>query len=87
MQSNGTFDHGDGQLLSGLRILVTGGSGGIGQGICTVAAREGANVAFTWHGNKAGADATEKIVRDFGRECLPVQADLRNADDAGTVVA
>ena len=87
MQSNGTFETGDAGLMSGLRVLVTGGSGGIGQGICTVAAREGANVAFTWHGNKAGADATEKIVRDFGRECLPVQADLRNADEAGKVVA
>ena len=72
--------------MSGLRVLVTGGSGGIGQGICAVAAREGANVAFTWHGNKAGADATEKIVRDLGRECLPVQADLRNANEAGKVV-
>ena len=87
MQSNGTFENDDARLMSGLRVLVTGGSGGIGQGICTVAAREGANVAFTWHGNKAGADATEKIVRDLGRECLPVQADLRNADEAGKVVA
>ena len=87
MQSNGTFDTNDARLMSGLRVLVTGGSGGIGQGICTVAAREGANVAFTWHGNKDGADATEKIVRDFGRECLPVQADLRNASEAAKVVA
>ena len=87
MQSNGTFENDDVRLMSGLRVLVTGGSGGIGQGICTVAAREGANVAFTWHGNKAGADATEKIVRDFGRECLPIQADLRDADAAGKVVA
>ena len=87
MQSNGTSDNDDARLMSGLRVLVTGGSGGIGQGICTVAAREGANVAFTWHGNKAGADTTEKIVRECGRECLPIQADLRNADAAGKVVA
>ena len=73
--------------MSGLRVLVTGGSGGIGQGICSVAAREGADVAFTWHGNKSGADATENIVREFGSKCLAIQADLRNADEAGKVVA
>jgi 3-oxoacyl-[acyl-carrier protein] reductase len=87
VQSNGTFDDNDAGLMSGLRVLVTGGSGGIGQGICTVAAREGANVAFTWHGNKTGADATEKIVRDSGRECLSIQADLRDAEAAAKVVA
>ena len=73
--------------MSGVRVLVTGGSGGIGQGICTVVAREGADVAFTWHGNKAGADATENIVRELGRKCLPIQADLRDAQAAGKVVA
>ena len=73
--------------MAGLRVLVTGGSGGIGQGICAVAAREGADVAFTWHGNKSGAEATEKLVQDFGRKCLAIQADLRNADEANKVVA
>lgn len=77
----------DARLMAGLRVLVTGGSGGIGQGICAVAAREGADVAFTWHGNKSGADATEKLVHDFGRKCLPIQADLRNSDEANKVVA
>jgi 3-oxoacyl-[acyl-carrier protein] reductase len=72
--------------MAGLRVLVTGGSGGIGQGICAVAAREGADVAFTWHGNKSGAEATEKLVRDAGRKCLAIQADLRNADEANKVV-
>jgi 3-oxoacyl-[acyl-carrier protein] reductase len=74
-------------LMEGLRVLVTGGSGGLGQGICQVAAREGAKVAFTWHGNRDGAEATEAIVREAGRECLAIQADLREREAAGRVVA
>ena len=73
--------------MDGLRVLVTGGSGGLGQGICAVAAREGARVAFTWHGNASGAAATEELVRGAGGECLAVQADLRERGAAQRVVA
>jgi 3-oxoacyl-[acyl-carrier protein] reductase len=86
-QSNGMADGQVGGLMDGLRVLVSGGSGGLGQGICAVAAREGARVAFTWNGNKAGAEATESIVRSEGRECLTIQADLREREAAQRVVA
>jgi NAD(P)-dependent dehydrogenase (short-subunit alcohol dehydrogenase family) len=75
------------RLMDGLRVLVTGGSGGLGQGICAVAAREGAKVAFTWNGNSSGAEATEAAVRGFGGECLTIQADLRERQAAQRVVA
>jgi 3-oxoacyl-[acyl-carrier protein] reductase len=75
------------RLMEGLRVLVTGGSGGLGQGICAVAAREGARVAFTWNGNRAGADATEAMLRRYGGDCLVIQADLRERDAAQRVVA
>ncbi|HYY58011.1 MAG TPA: SDR family oxidoreductase [Pyrinomonadaceae bacterium] len=74
-------------LMDGLRVLVTGGSGGLGRGICEVAAREGAKVAFTWNGNEAGAEATREIVRSLGRDCLMIQADLRESEAALRVVA
>jgi len=74
-------------LLAGQRVLVTGGSGGIGQGICSVAARESARVAFTWNENKSGAAKTEALVREHGGECLPIQADLRDRDAAAKIVA
>lgn len=74
------------RLMEGLRVLVTGGSGGIGQGICKVAAREGAKVAFTWRGNQAGADETEALIREHG-ECLAIQADLREREAAAQVIA
>lgn len=74
-------------LLDGIRVLVTGGSGGLGQGICEVAAREGARVAFTWNGNESGAATTESMVRAHGQECIAIQSDLRERDEAGRVVA
>ncbi len=87
MQLNGMSESDGAALMTGLRILITGGSGGIGQGICAVAAREGAQVAFTWHGNRAGAEATENLVREYGGDCLSIQADLREPEAATRVVA
>ena len=73
--------------MEGLRVLVTGGSGGIGQGICRVAAREGAKVAFTWRGNQAGADETAALIGEHGGESLAIQADLRERDAAAQIIA
>jgi 3-oxoacyl-[acyl-carrier protein] reductase len=86
-QSNGIPETQGVRLMDGLRVLVTGGSGGLGQGICAVAAREGAKVAFTWNGNSSGAEATEAMVRGFGGECLTIQADLREREAAQRVVS
>jgi len=69
-------------MLDGKRVLVTGGSGGIGRGICEVLAREGARVAFTYHGNQAGADATREAIHGG----LAIAADLRQRDAAAAVV-
>jgi 3-oxoacyl-[acyl-carrier protein] reductase len=74
------------RLMEGLRVLITGGSSGIGQGICEVAAREGAKVAFTWCGNKSGADATHDLMFKYGADCLAIQSDLRERDAATRVV-
>jgi 3-oxoacyl-[acyl-carrier protein] reductase len=81
--SSGTHDRG---LVAGRRALVTGGSGGIGRGICEVLAREGAQVAFTHHGNAAGADATLAAVRAHG-DGLSIRADLREKEAPARVVA
>jgi 3-oxoacyl-[acyl-carrier protein] reductase len=69
-------------LLQGRRVLVTGGSGGIGQGIAAVCAREGARVAFTYQSNPDGAAATLALIGDG----LSIQADLRDRAAAAGVV-
>ncbi len=71
-------DHSAGGLLKNQRMLVTGGSGGIGRGICEVAAREGARVAFTWNRGQDGADETRARIesQSQGGECLSLQVDL-----------
>ena len=74
-------------LLAGERVLITGGSGGIGRGICEVAAREGAKVAFVWNTNEAGAQETEAALRALGAEVLAIQADLTLPQAAQEVVA
>ncbi len=67
-------------LLAGDRVFVTGGSGGLGRGICLVAARHGARVAFTYHNDPQGAEATRAEVEAAGAECLVIRADLRQRD-------
>lgn len=47
-----------GRLLDGKRVLVTGGSRGLGQALCRTFAAEGARVAFTWTRDEDGARAT-----------------------------
>jgi NAD(P)-dependent dehydrogenase (short-subunit alcohol dehydrogenase family) len=65
--------------LAGDRALVTGGSGGLGRGICEVLAREGARVAFTYSADAAGAEATLAALRARGCDGLAVQLDVRDA--------
>jgi NAD(P)-dependent dehydrogenase (short-subunit alcohol dehydrogenase family) len=82
--STGTPEPRD-RLLHGRRVLVTGGSGGIGQRIAAVCAREGARVAFSSQSHGDGAGATLALIREHG-EGLSIQADLRDRAAAAAVV-
>ena len=73
--------------LAGDRALVTGGSGGLGRGICEVLARDGARVAFTYGSDAAGAEATLAALRARGADALSIQLDVRDADACARVVA
>ncbi len=84
--SNGNPETSSARLLENRRVLITGGSGGIGRGICTVAAREGARVAFTWNRGQEAAARTETLIKEAGAECLAIQANLREKNAAEDAV-
>jgi 3-oxoacyl-[acyl-carrier protein] reductase len=54
-----------GPLLANKHVVVSGGSRGIGRGICEVFAREGASVAFTYVSNDEAAQETLEVLRQF----------------------
>lgn len=66
-------------LLADMRVLVTGGSSGIGRGIAIAAARAGADVALTYRANERGARDVAREVEAFGRRARVIRLDLSDA--------
>lgn len=73
-------------LLLNKKILVTGGSRGIGRSLCDVFAREGADVAFCYASSHDAAEETAARVRAHGRDVLAVQADVGDREAARAFV-
>lgn len=73
-------------LLENKKILVTGGSRGIGRSLCDVLAREGADVAFCYAASHEAAEETASLVRAHGRDVLAVQADVGDREAAQAFV-
>ena len=59
-----------------MRVLVTGGSSGIGRGIAIAAARAGADVAVTYRTNERGARDVAREVEALGRRARVFRLDL-----------
>jgi 3-oxoacyl-[acyl-carrier protein] reductase len=72
--------------LSGKTALVTGGSRGIGRAIVLRLATQGADVAFSYRGNAAAAQATAAEVEAMGRRALAIQADAKSQEGAEALV-
>jgi len=67
--------------LQGKRIIVTGSSRGIGAGIASWIASEGASVVVTYSSNEASAQAVTKSLAGTGHICLPLNvSDERSVD-------
>jgi 3-oxoacyl-[acyl-carrier protein] reductase len=73
--------------LSGKHAVVTGGSRGIGRAIVLRLATQGADVAFSYRGNRAAAQETAAAVEAIGRRALAVQGDVSDPVAAESVVA
>lgn len=68
------------QSLAGKRVLVTGGSSGIGRAIALAAARAGADLLVTYLANEAGASAVASAIRETGRRATIVRADVSETE-------
>jgi len=66
-------------MLARPTALVTGGSRGIGRGICVELARAGYAVAVNYQGNEAAARETQALLGEV--ESLVCQADVSRAED------
>ncbi len=72
--------------LSGKRILVTGGSRGIGRACCELAARAGARVAIGYRFERSAAETLVRSIVDAGGEAHCVAAELADRDEAEMLV-
>jgi NAD(P)-dependent dehydrogenase (short-subunit alcohol dehydrogenase family) len=66
--------------------LVTGGAGGLAQGICLALARAGYRVAFTFRDGGTPPDATLDLVRPLDPDVVAIGEDLAEFEAAGRAV-
>lgn len=64
--------------LAGKVALITGGDSGIGRAVAIAFAKEGADVAIMYLQEHGDARETEEKVKEAGRTCLPLPADIRD---------
>ena len=73
------------KLLQGKTAIITGASRGIGKGIATMFAQQGANIAFTYLSSEEKAKALETELSAFGIKAKGFKSDASNFDDAQTL--
>jgi len=74
------------KLLENKTALITGASRGIGKGIATEFAKQGANVAFTFNASVDAAKELEKELESFGIKAKGYQSNAANFDAAQDLI-
>ncbi len=73
--------------LTGKVAVVTGGNGGIGQGIARGFSRAGASVVLVGRNVEKSAAAVRSVIEETGAECYAVRADVAVEADVKRAVA
>ncbi len=73
--------------MNGRKVLITGGSRGIGRATALLFARAGADVAISYRTNEAAAADVRAEVEKLGRRCLAFRAELASKKDADAMAA
>jgi 3-oxoacyl-[acyl-carrier protein] reductase len=72
--------------VSGKRVLVTGGSRGIGRGICLALARNGADVVTCYRTAGTASDSLAAELKDMSGNHEVISADVTKADDIAQLI-
>jgi NAD(P)-dependent dehydrogenase (short-subunit alcohol dehydrogenase family) len=56
--------------------IITGGDRGIGRAVAIAFAKEGADVAVMYLNEHEDAEKTQQLVKELGRDCLPIAGDI-----------
>lgn len=75
------------KLLDGKTAIITGASRGIGKGIATIFAQQGANVAFTYSSSSEAAKELEAELQSHGVEVKAYQSNAADFEAAQQLVS
>ncbi len=73
-------------LLSGKTIIITGASRGIGKGIATILAQNGADIAFTYSQSVVSANNLVKEITSFGVKCKAYKSNAANFNESQSLI-
>lgn len=72
--------------LKGKTALITGGDSGIGKAVALLFAKEGAHIAIAYLSETKEAKQTQKLVKQYGVNCIIIKGNLSKEENCKKVV-